>query len=119
MPALISSIKPTRRNRLAVGAIALKSPAALRDLERISGYLCEQKLDVAHRFLDAAESAFSLLASNPLLGEPFAHPRYSDLRFRTLRPPFRNYVLFYRPSAEGVEIVRLLHGARDLPIVLE
>ena len=28
-----------------------------------------------------------------------------------------NYVIFYRPIENGVEIVRVLHGARDLPPV--
>jgi toxin ParE1/3/4 len=25
-----------------------------------------------------------------------------------------NYLIFYRPLADGIEIVRVLHGARDI-----
>jgi toxin ParE1/3/4 len=28
--------------------------------------------------------------------------------------PVGRYVVFYRPSSNGIEIVRVLHGARDL-----
>jgi len=27
---------------------------------------------------------------------------------------FRNHLVFYRPTDEGVDIVRVLHGARDI-----
>jgi toxin ParE1/3/4 len=38
-----------------------------------------------------------------------------DLAPRLRGFPFGNYVIFYRPMENGVEIVRVLHGARDLP----
>lgn len=28
--------------------------------------------------------------------------------------PHGNYVIFYRPIGDGIEIVRVLHGARDI-----
>jgi toxin ParE1/3/4 len=27
---------------------------------------------------------------------------------------FRNFLLFYIPTAEGIQVLRILHGARDL-----
>jgi toxin ParE1/3/4 len=30
-----------------------------------------------------------------------------------------NYVIFYRPMEIGVEIARVLHGARDFPPLFE
>jgi len=33
--------------------------------------------------------------------------------------PLRNYIIFYRPMEKGVEIARVLHGARDLPKLFE
>jgi len=36
-----------------------------------------------------------------------------------LSPAFRNYLIFYRELADGVEIVRVLHGARDIKRILE
>ena len=28
--------------------------------------------------------------------------------------PVARYVVFYRPAADGIEVVRVLHGARDI-----
>lgn len=28
---------------------------------------------------------------------------------------YANYLIFYRPIDDGIEIVRVLHGSRDLP----
>jgi toxin ParE1/3/4 len=33
--------------------------------------------------------------------------------------PVKNYVIFYRPLEDGIEIVRVLHGAQDLPPLFE
>jgi plasmid stabilization system protein ParE len=33
--------------------------------------------------------------------------------------PFRNYLVFYRPIRDGIEVLTVLHGARDLHAVLE
>jgi toxin ParE1/3/4 len=30
-----------------------------------------------------------------------------------------SYLVFYRPVAEGIEVIRVLHGARDLEAALE
>jgi toxin ParE1/3/4 len=50
-----------------------------------------------------------LLAARPLAG------RARDELIPGLRSvPHGRYVIFYLPIEDGVEIVRLLHGARDL-----
>jgi toxin ParE1/3/4 len=30
-----------------------------------------------------------------------------------------NYVIFYRPVSEGIQIIRVLHGARDIPSLFD
>jgi toxin ParE1/3/4 len=52
---------------------------------------------------------FKLLAENPKLGrthDEFVH------NLRTF--PHKDYVIFYFPIENGVEIYRILHGARDI-----
>lgn len=102
-----------------MSGIATKSPAAYRDLDGIASHIQQDNPDAAHRFLKAPEQAFSLLASQPLLGEVYSHPKHPDLRIWTLGKRFRNYLIFYQPTPEGVEIVRVLHGAQNLPSTLE
>ena len=42
-------------------------------------------------------------------------PRYRGLRFWRVAP----YLVIYRQSEGGIEIVRVVHGARDLPALLD
>jgi toxin ParE1/3/4 len=117
MLAWSNSANRTANDGPLVAAIVTKTPAAYHDLDGIASYIHQRNPGAAHRFLKAAEHAFALLASQSLLGEAYPHPQYSDLRFWKLGHRFRNYVVFYRPLAEGIEIVRVLHGARDLQAV--
>jgi hypothetical protein len=40
------------------------------------------------------------------------------LRRFPLGAPFEKYLLFYQPSSNGIEVVRILYGARDLDPIL-
>lgn len=33
--------------------------------------------------------------------------------------PVGNYLIFYRPINQGIEVLRVLHGARDIPSIFE
>jgi len=96
-------------------------PKAREDLEEIAAYIGADNLDAALRVIDAIEVAFGKLAVNPELGVELKELSKSSLQ--NLRmwvvPRFRNYLIFYRPTANGVEVVRVLHGARDLRNLLE
>jgi len=45
-------------------------------------------------------------------------PRLAGVRVYRMRH-FRNYLVFYRPHGNGVEVLTILHGARDLDAALE
>ena len=60
------------------------------------------------------------LATLPGIGEAFLtdHPRLQGVRrFRVAG--FPNHLIFYREIEGGIEVVRVLHGARDLPRALD
>jgi toxin ParE1/3/4 len=61
-------------------------------------------------------------ADDPPIGSPrrFASSRLEGLRLWPVRG-FRRHLLFFRPMAddEGVEVLRLLHAARDIESLLE
>ncbi len=91
------------------------SPEAREDLDQIHAFISEDNLAAADRVLEAALATFADLAGMPGMGRrrTFKSSALSDLRsFRV--SGFRNYLIFYRPRAGGVEIVRVLHAARDL-----
>ncbi len=96
-------------------------PAADEDLDDQAGYLAmHASLDVALRFYDAASSTFAKIASMPGIGErwPSANPRLANLHISRIEG-FEKHLIFYRPAADGIDIIRVLHGARDIESVLE
>ena len=93
---------------------------AQRDLIAIyRRYARESGLHIADCFLVTAEGAFRLLAGMPAMGTRYGHDHraLAELRVSPLSSPFKVYLVFYRPVADGIEIVRVLHGARDIPSV--
>jgi toxin ParE1/3/4 len=45
--------------------------------------------------------------------------RREELSPRLRSFPVGRYVIFYRPLENGIEIARVLHGARDFPPLFE
>ena len=90
------------------------SDAARSDLDEIWSYIAQDNADAADRFIRAIVSRFPAFASMPHMG-----PQRKDLSPRLRSSPVGNYVIFYRPMKNGVEIVRVLHGARDFPPLFE
>ena len=92
-----------------------KKPQAERDIEECFVFIGEDNLDVAVHFLVAVEDSIELLGKNPFLGNirEFKNSRISNIRM-TLVKGFHNYQIYYTVGEEIVEIVRVLHGSRDL-----
>jgi toxin ParE1/3/4 len=88
----------------------LVSDTARSDLDEIWLYIAQDNPDAANKFMRALVSKFPLLASMPEMGRPCG-----ELAARLRSFPVCSYVIFYRPMENGVEIVRVPRGARDLP----
>ena len=86
-----------------------RTPQARLDLIDAALYIAEDDPDAADRFLDAITKTMARLARHPMLGR--TRPELApDLRSF----PHRQYVIFYRPVPSGIEVVRVLHGSRDI-----
>jgi len=94
---------------------AVISPEALQDLRDIHDYIALDDPGAATRVIDACEETVSLISNNPEIG--VARPRLRNLRSMIVTE-FPNYLVFYRLASGRVEIVRVLHGARDLHSIL-
>ena len=98
-----------------------KLPRAESDLIGCYAYLEESAgTQTADRFLIAVEKTLALIAVSPGIGT--AHrtnkPRLAGLRSLTVSK-FTRYLLFYRTFDDRIELVRVLHGARDIRRVLD
>jgi len=86
---------------------------AERDLEEIADYIADRNPSAAVRQIETLLEKFTFLAANPLVGE--LRP---DLPKRPRTFSAGRYVIVYRPVAKGIEVARVVHGARDLAAVL-
>jgi toxin ParE1/3/4 len=97
-----------------------KHPPARRDLVDVFEYYTRQgTIKTARRFLKDAEATLARLASMPSTGTRYEpdDPTFADLRVSPLSR-FKSYLIFYRPIPGGIEVLRLLHGARDIRSIL-
>lgn len=99
----------------------LKKPQVEFDLIDIFSFIAQDKQGPAVRFLQTAEETFAFLAANPLAGQRWEspHPELADVRVVSMPKAFRSYLVFYRPIVRGVEILTVLHGSRDLNMIVE
>ena len=97
-------------------SVCLVSPKADQDLEGHAAYLAEVAgSDIGHRFLLAADETFVLLSRNPGIGWS---PRLRSAQLKGLRifsiSGFEKMLAFYRPTDQGIEVLRVVHGSRNL-----
>ena len=99
----------------------LVRPAAERDIDEQAEYLAGQgDVEAALRFYRAAEETFELLANRPNIGKVNQFHSRSLGGVRTfLLKGFPKHLVFYLPVKHGIEIIRVLHGARDLESLLQ
>jgi toxin ParE1/3/4 len=100
-------------------ARVLKRARAIRVLIDHFVFLGENaSVDVARRFLQSANSAFEELAQMPQIGasRTFRNPRFAAVRMWPIRG-FERFLVFYRPVKGGIEVLRVVHGARDIETV--
>lgn len=91
------------------------TPASMHDLADIYEYLAKDNESAAVKLLARLFQGAEYLVESPELGRK----RDDDLGEGVRSFPVGNHVLFYRISGETVEILRVLHGARDLPPLFE
>jgi plasmid stabilization system protein ParE len=77
-------------------------------------YLEGERPSAALRVLDALEQAMQFLAENPGVGHVRSDLTGQEVRFWTVF----NYLVIFRPGTEPLQIVRVLHGKRDVSRLL-
>jgi toxin ParE1/3/4 len=86
-----------------------RRPLAAADILDIWDHIAEDSLDQADRWIYKLDEKFGILATQPLMGRA-REELAADLRSF----PFGRYVIFYMPVQDGIDVVRVLHSARDV-----
>ena len=87
----------------------VRSPQVKLDLIEIWSYIARNSPVAADRLMDVIDERLSRLANSPGLGQT-----REELGTTIRSAPVGSYLLFYRPVENGIEVIRVLHGARNL-----
>ena len=93
-------------------ARVIQTPLARKDLKDIGRYIKRESHDraVAIRFISSIEQKYQMYAVHPEMGEP-CPDLHVDVRLFSVG----NYVVIYRIIENGIQVIRVLHGNRDIP----
>jgi toxin ParE1/3/4 len=79
------------------------------DYDEIWSYVAVRNLEAADRLVLQFDATLSVIASTPKMGRD-AGELATNLRCF----PVGSYLIFYRPIQDGIQLIRILHGARDI-----
>lgn len=91
------------------------SPEAAADLREIVDFIADDNPAAARRFLAKLRAEMERLTAAPGIG----HRRDDLTGPPVLFWPVGRYLVVYRDVAQAIEIVRILHGARDVGALVD
>lgn len=87
---------------------------ARTEVREIRRYIREDSKEAAKKLVAKFNSTFAMLATHPLSG------RMRDELLANMRSfPVGSYVIFYDVIPDGVEIIHVIHGSRDLRAIFK
>lgn len=94
-------------------------PAADRDIDEQIAYISPENRDAAGRYVEAVSAILEHIVRMPGMGatRDYRNPRLAGLRMIPV-PGFDNFLVFYLVTPGTIDIVRVLHGARDIRKIL-
>lgn len=88
--------------------------AAEEDLKQIWAYVAQSNPEAASRLIKQITRKFTVLRDYPQMGRE-QHKLLVNLRSFTVK----GYIIFYQPFESGIEILRVMHGSRDVESIFE
>lgn len=93
------------------------TPQAEADLFDIWSYTASDNLESAGRVEHAIYEACAFIADGPMRGR--TRPDLTSLALRFwMVPRYPTYIIVYDPATSPLQIIRILHGSRDLKRLL-
>jgi plasmid stabilization system protein ParE len=94
------------------------TPLAKADIFEIWSYIAGHSEDAADHVEQAIYDGRAFVADAPTRGHTRADLTSRPLRFWTLTR-YPNYALVYRPETSPVQVIAVLHGKRNVRLVLK
>ena len=93
----------------------VKRPQAKRDIMEQADYIAKDSMKSSERFLRATDKTMHQIAAMPGIGvlRDFDNPELAGMRMVPVSG-FPKVGIYYLATEDTIEIVRVLHGARDI-----
>ena len=91
-------------------------PVAVRDMEEIFDYICQDNREAALKLLDKMDESIFKLSNLPFIGPIPKDIHLENKGYRILI--VEEYLIFYVVKENAVEIRRILHGKRRYSFLL-
>lgn len=94
-------------------------PRAIEAIIEQAEYIGRDSVEVSNRFMQAVQTTFDDLEAMPGMGHRYesTSPKLAGILVWAIKG-FPNHLIFYRSTSDGIEIITLLHGARDILRIL-
>ena len=90
------------------------SASAAEDLKDVWDYVAQHNENVAGKLIKEIKNKLLLLRNNPLVG------RKQNQFLVGLRSfVVKSYFIFYLPLDDGIDVLRVMHGSRDIESIFE
>jgi len=86
-----------------------RRPLAELDILEIWEFIAGDSVAAADSWVDELDEKMALWATQPMMGRA-----RDDLALGIRSLAFGRYVVFFRALADGIDVVRVMHGARDI-----
>lgn len=98
----------------------VQRPRARRDILAIIGHIAERNPIAARALLSAFRQTLGTLRVHPEVGRRYmvGNAALSGLRVLPISG-FPDYLIFSRYDGTSVEVIRVIHGARDILAILD
>ncbi len=90
------------------------SELAVKDINKICEFIGKTNIKAASKLFDAIRQKCKLVSSVPNMGKDYSWI-VPDLRGFIID----DYIVFYYPRVDGIDIVRVAYGKRDLKTLFE
>ncbi|NJK70438.1 MAG: type II toxin-antitoxin system RelE/ParE family toxin [Microcoleus sp. CSU_2_2] len=90
------------------------APSASRDLNEITDYFANFNVETGERLIAAFEKKCQNLINFPMIGRS-----YEDIRAGLRGVPLDGYIILYQVTTNTLEILRVVHGSRNLKTLFE
>ena len=94
------------------------TPEALNDIFELWSFIAADSVDAANRVEEAVYAACALAAESPLAGRVREDLTALPVRFWLVQP-YRNCWIVYDSKTTPLQVVRVLHSARNISRILK